>query len=156
MKEQWIKILTAKYAILILKSTIKSVLTHNLLKNWGAIWKKSLCTNDISYLHCSRMKNLTNNTRHENNNSVLSNLGIALRITCKDLHNGAEFKIRSRSTHSRLHLCQGLWKRRVVDLCLWWTDSHWQVWMWREIKESSPLRIKNRRQYELERAFSLK
>jgi hypothetical protein len=25
----------------------------------------------------------------------------------------------------------------VVDLCLWWTDTHWQVWMWREIKEKS-------------------
>ena len=32
MKEQWIKILTAKYAILNFKSTIKPVLTHNLQK----------------------------------------------------------------------------------------------------------------------------
>ena len=135
IKEQWTKKVTIKYAISNHNSTIKSVLKHNLLKNWGAIWKKSLCTNDISYIHCSRMKNLTKNIRHENNNSVLSNIGITLHLTFKGLHIGSECKSRIRNTHSRLHLCQGLWKRRMVDLCLWWTDTHWQVWMWREIKE---------------------
>lgn len=151
MKEQWIKILITKYAILNFKSTIKLVLTHNLLKNWGAIWKKSLCTNWISYLHCSRKKNLTDKIRHENNNSVISNLGITLRITCKCLADGADSK--SSSTHNRIHLRQGLWRRQMVDICLWWADTHWQIWMWREI-----MRIlqKNRKGVWVKKAFFIR